>query len=81
MFVQNKKEEIWKKKEKEVKMWGWVEYGRDMRVEFEKPIGRMILFCWELEMYFYRNVVFKPKGIGVFLNHKIDDPKQGKPLK
>lgn len=36
---------------------------------------------WELEMYFYWNVLFKPKSVGVFLNHKIEDPKQGKLLK
>ena len=52
-----------------------MEYGRNVRVEFEKPIGRVIIFYRELEMYFYGNVLFKPKGVGVFLNHKIEDPK------
>ena len=58
-----------------------MEYGRDVRVEFEKPTGRVIIFCKELEMYFYRNDLFKSKDVSVFLNHKIKDPKQGNPLK
>ena len=52
-----------------------MEYRRDVRVEFERPTGRVILFCRELEMYFYRNVPFKSKGVRVFLNYKIEDPK------
>ena len=50
-----------------------MEYERDVRVEFEKLTRRVILFCRELKMYFYHNALFKPKGVGVFLNHKIED--------
>ena len=57
------KEKKKKKKRRKVKTWGWVEYERDVRVEFEKPIERVVLFYRELEMYFYQNVLFKPKGI------------------
>jgi len=58
-----------------------VEYGRDVIVEFKKPIGKVILFCRELEIYFYQNIIFKLKGVEVFLNHTIKDLKQGKYLK
>ena len=55
-----------------------MEYGRDVRVEFKKSTGKVILFCRELEIYFYQNVLFKLKGVGVFFNHTIEDFKQGK---
>ena len=40
-----------------------MEYGRDVKVEFEKLTGRVILFFKELDKYFYRNVLFKPKSV------------------
>ena len=66
-----------KKERVKCKNVGLVEYGRDMRVEFEKPSGKVIIFYRELKIYFYGNILFKPNSQGFFFNHKIEDPKQG----